>query len=255
MGNYNKNICNLVFFVSFSGIASNLSAQNIVPNPSFEIFGKCPKDYNVNYKKTIVPDWYMPTGGTADYFNSCTKIQVGVPQNFMGNCFAKDGNAYVGLILMLEPPADTAKPAKINYREYIEAKLKEPLAKSQWYVVKFYFSISTYSTFAINRLGAFLSEKKISNTLLNGILPCKPQIYMDTARIITEKDDWFEIADTIQAKGNEQYITIGNFYNDKKTSYKTLGLDGISRVQQARIKENQMAYYFIDMVSVIKIVK
>jgi hypothetical protein len=76
---------------------------------------------------------------------------------------------------------------------------------------------------------------------------------MDTTQLFMEKENWYEVTDTILAKGNEQYITIGNFYDDKRTRYKPLGLEGLSRVQQARVKENQMAYYFIDLVSVTKI--
>ncbi len=232
-----------------------LQAQNLVPNPSFEIFVKCPKDYNVNYRKELLPGWYMATGGTPDYFNSCTRIQVGVPQNFMGSCFAKDGNAYVGLMLLLDPPNDSVAPAKTNYREYIEARLNEPLTKGQFYLVTFYFSVGPYSTYAVNRLGAFFSEKRIGNRRSTRTLNYKPQVCMDSTKILTERQNWFAVSDTFLSNGNEQYITIGNFYDDKRTRYKTLNLEGISKVQQARIADNRIAYYFIDLVSVIKIDK
>lgn len=247
---------NLLITLSFLRTIFSVSpAQNLVPNPSFEVFDKCPKDYNVDYKKILVTGWYMPTGGTPDYFNVCAKTQVGVPQNFMGNCLAKDGGAYVGLILILEPPVDTTRPAKINYREYIGAKLNEPLLKDQWYVLKFHFSIATNSTYAVNRLGVYLSEAKIGQKLQTGVLEYKPQVFMDTTQIFMEKENWYEVSDTIQAGGNEQYITIGNFYDDKHTRYKNLGMEGLSRVQQNRIKESQMAYYFIDLVSVVRVDK
>jgi hypothetical protein len=246
-------ICSCIALAVFSILFSTITAQNLVPNPSFEIFDKCPKDYNVEYKKILVPGWYMPTGGTSDYFNVCAKAQVGVPQNFMGNCLAKDGGAYAGIILILEPPADSTKPAKINYREYLGTKLDHPLIKGQWYVVRFYFSIPSRSTYAVNRLGAYFSEEKIGHKLSTGVLSYKPQVYMDSVRMVTEKETWFEVVDTIQAKGNEQYMTIGNFYNDKQTRYEPLSLAGLSKIQQAKVTESQMAYYYIDWVSVTRI--
>jgi hypothetical protein len=232
-------------------IFPGLQAQNLVPNPSFEIFDKCPTDYNIKYKKTMLPGWYMATGGTPDYFNSCTRIQVGVPQNFMGSCFAKDGQAYAGLILLLEPSLNSdSKPT--DYREYLETRLTEPLIKDQWYRVTFYFSVAPYSTYAINRLGAYFSGKRIGNRRTTRILDFKPQISLDSTKILTEKQAWFALTDSFKAKGNERYMTIGNFYNDKETNYTTLDMTGISTLQQERITENKLAYYYIDLVSVVK---
>src|SRR6266568_4143817 len=84
-----------------------MTGQNLVPNPSFEIYDKCPNQYLATYRKMLVPGWLLPTGATPDYFNSCTKIQVGVPENFMGYCFAKEGQAYAGIILLFNPPKDS----------------------------------------------------------------------------------------------------------------------------------------------------
>lgn len=196
----------------------------------------------------------MATGGTPDYFNSCTRVQVGVPQNFMGSCFAKDGWAYAGIILLLEPLADSTSKST-DYREYVETKLQEPLQKGEKYCITFYYSVAPYSTYGVNRLGAYLSEKKIGNKLSTRILDYKPQIKTDSIDIKTEKQSWFMVTDTIEAKGNEQYLTIGNFYNDHHTQYRTLDTNGISKVQQSRIAQNKLAYYYIDLVSVVKINK
>lgn len=241
------------FYCVFSCL-TNVKAQNLVPNPSFETFNKCPNDYNVKYRKELVPGWYMATGGTPDYFNSCTRVQVGVPQNFMGSCFAKDGWAYAGIILLLEPSADSTSKST-DYREYIETKLSEPLHKGGMYSITFYYAIAPYSTYAVNRLGAYLSEKKIGNKLSTRILNYKPQVNTDSIAIQTEKQAWFMVTDTVEAKGNEQYLTIGNFYNDHRTKYQTLDTNGISKVQQSRIAQNKLAYYYIDVVSVVKVSK
>ena len=231
---------------------TNTESQNLVPNPSFEIFKKCPKEYSIASKKELIPDWLMPTRGTADYFNSCTLLQVGVPQNFMGYCYAKDGKAYAGIILFQDFAGDVQMKANFNYREYLQAKLIEPLQINQLYFVKFFYSIASYSTYSINRFGAYLSKQKISKRHSTGLLKCKPQIFIDSSKIVTERDNWFAVCDTFRAKGGERYITIGNFYDDAFTQKQNEDVSIYSNFLQNRILLNRIAYYYIDLVSVTK---
>ncbi len=252
----------IIKFILFACILlpDRMNAQNLVPNAGFEIFDKCPDNYLLTDRKMLVPGWYIPTGSTPDYFNSCTRVQVGVPENYMGYCLAKDGQAYAGIILLFNPPADSLAPAKENYREYIEAKLDSPLEKDQLYKVSFYYNIATYSTYAINRLGVYLSNelilKKVSKALpFIGVLNYKPQVTVDTSVIITERDNWQEVTGTYLAKGGEEYITIGNFYNDRITKYKLMDTSSLSKFMQYRIKKDKLAYYYIDLVTVSKIEK
>ena len=245
-----------IFFYGFI-LSNSITGQNLVPNPGFEEFDKCPDNYLVTDRKFLVPGWYIPTGSTPDYFNSCTRKQVGVPQNYMGYCLPKDGQGYAGMILLFNPPADSLAPAKENYREYIEAKLISPLEKGQLYKVSFFYNIATYSTYAINRLGIYFSEeiilKKLSKALpYIGILKYKPQIVMDSSLIITERDNWHEVTGTYLAVGGEEYITIGNFYNDRGTKYKIMDSSDLSTFLQNKIRKNKLAYYYVDMVSVCK---
>jgi hypothetical protein len=230
-----------------------LHGQNLVPNPSFEDYDECPNDKLLTYHKFLVPDWYLATGATPDYFNSCARKQVGVPKNYMGYCFAKDGQAYAGLILLFAPPVDSLAPAKKNYREYIEAKLNSPLEKEKTYKFSFFYAIATYSTFAMNRLGIYISNDLILKKLSTGVLNYKPQIIMDTAVIVTGRDQWYEVSGNYTAKGGEAYITIGNFYNDRKTNYVEMDVSGMNKFMRYVIKENNRAYYYIDLVSVTKI--
>jgi hypothetical protein len=228
-----------------------------VPNPGFEIFDKCPDNYLITDRKFLVPGWYIPTGSTPDYFNSCTRKQVGVPQNYMGYCLPKDGQAYAGIIVLFNPPADSLAPAKENYREYIEAKLNSPLEKDQLYKVSFFYNIATYSSYAINRLGVYFSKEiiiKKGNAVspFIGILKYKPQVVMDTSLINTERDNWHEVTGTYLAVGGEEYITIGNFYDDRATKYKIMDTSDLGKFMQYKIKKINRAYYYIDMVSVCK---
>lgn len=236
----------LVLFFSIQIVQS----QNLVPNSGFESYNRCPENYTFKYRKELVPGWYLPTGGTADYFNSCTKIQVGVPQNFMGYCLPKEGNAYAGLILMLDPKS---KIGNDDYREYLQARLVKALEKDKMYQVSFFAALATNSTYTINRIGACLSSKKIEKRRSTRILDYKPQVELDSLTLVTE-NDWFCISGIYKAAGGEEYITIGNFYNDKRTSYKQLELTGMSVIKKQQLKQNQQAYYYIDLVSVVEIV-
>jgi hypothetical protein len=63
-------------------------SQNLLPNPSFEIYTTCPIQYNTGGPLQCTP-WVPATGGTSDYFNACANpnplnLSVNVPLNFAG---------------------------------------------------------------------------------------------------------------------------------------------------------------------------
>jgi OmpA-OmpF porin, OOP family len=231
-------------------IYPDVISQNLVPNPGFEVYETCPENYTITYQKTLLPGWYMPTRGTPDYFNSCTRIQVGVPQNFMGMCMPKDGKAYAGIIVLLDPSPKSDKKSQTDYREYLQTKFIAPLKKNKLYDVQFYFAVAPYSMYSINRLGAYLSVKKISKRRSTKILHYRPQVSCDSSVIFTETAQWIGIKGIFKAKGGEQYMTIGNFYDDLNTSHKPMNLEGLGSILQNRIHGDQIAYYYIDNVSV-----
>ena len=237
----------LLFFMLFSGF---LFAQNLVPNPSFEAYEECPYDMTIYPKKKLIPHWYLPNKGTSDYFNSCTNLQVSVPENFIGNLWAYDGQAYAGIVLLEIHVEDTADEKDLNYREYLQAKLKKNLLTNQHYLVTIHYAVATYSTYAVNRLGVFFSEEKIKNRFSYQTLIYEPQISVPEDTVFTENNIWYELSDTIKADGGEQYITIGNFYPDKQTKFTILDISKLNLPLQDHIIKNGLAYYYIDMVSV-----
>jgi hypothetical protein len=200
--------------------------------------------------KDIVPGWYLPTKGTSDYFNSCSRFQVNVPNNFIGHMYARDGNAYMGIILIEKPSQDSIKSKMSNYREYLQTELITPLLRGKKYEVKFNYAIATYSTYAANNIGIHFSKEKIKKTRSSKLLNYSPQIKADTSILNTTTDMWFEVADTFIAQGGEKYLTIGNFYNDKKTQYLTLNASDLRKSLREKIERNKIAYYYIDMISV-----
>ncbi|MGC9375457.1 MAG: hypothetical protein ACP5DQ_10515 [Bacteroidales bacterium] len=237
----------LLFVVSFS---VNLFAQNLVPNPSFEEYDECPYDMTIYPQKKLIPHWYMPNRGTSDYFNGCTNLQVSVPANFIGNLWAYDGQAYAGIVLLELHVEDTVGQKDQDYREYLQAKLERPLIEDKYYRVTLHFAVATYSTYAVNHLGVYFSQKQIKNRRTFKTLEYKPQLVIPEDTIFTETNIWYTLDDTIKASGGEKFITIGNFYPDKDTDFKKLDISQFNLPLQDHINKNGLAYYYIDMVSV-----
>jgi len=239
-----------VIAVSFILLTLGTVGQNLVPNYSFEKFEECPDEVTVVSKKDLIPNWFMPTRGTTDYYNSCTIRQVNVPDNVMGSMYALDGEAYTGIILVERPPGDSQLKKPLHYREYLQSRLKQPLKKDSLYCIQFYFSIASYSTYAVDKLGLYVSRDQVSRRLSSKIIDVEPQISIDTLNIFTERDYWKQVCDTFRARGGEEYITIGNFYDDYHTKFKKLDYLIYRGTIQKKIKENKLAYYYVDVVSV-----
>src|SRR5690554_7904614 len=73
--------------------------QNLVPDPGFEDYKKCPKSVTQNVKQYPLKKWNPPTLGTSDYFNKCTKkAKVGIPRNQVGFQESRNGNGYAGIL-------------------------------------------------------------------------------------------------------------------------------------------------------------
>lgn len=70
--------------------------QNLVPNPSFEVFDTCP-DFLSQIGRAV--GWYA-SRPTPDYFNQCSQIFPWgtVPLNYFGYRTPASGGAYVGVI-------------------------------------------------------------------------------------------------------------------------------------------------------------
>ena len=184
----------------------SVTAQNLVPNPGFEIYETCPDSYTNRAPRQLVPHWRIPTRGTTDYYNSCSRFNVGVPMNMMGNCFAAEGVAYAGMILLEHPEKAEQGERPVNYREYLQAKLENPLERDSTYRVSCSFAFAGHSLYIAPVLGVHFSEKRISR---RRVRQANPQLGMDTACFEYEKEIWYEWVDTLTASGGEEYLTLG----------------------------------------------
>jgi len=216
-------------------LARGLSAQNLVENPSFELYETCPDalgtfDHDVR-------EWSTPTQGTTDYFNTCSKV-MGAPENFNGIQHPKFGDAYAGLYFYA--PAD--------YREYIQVPLKKTLRKGRAYLLDFYISLAEDSDFAIKDFGIVFSQnavavptkKTLSKRHLYTIKRNKIHLFeVNHPRFHENKSDWLRVKREFVAKGFERYLILGNLRSNARTN----------TIQTRRKESKKGAYYYIDMVS------
>ncbi len=242
-----KGIIVLCFILFLSTITAG---QNLIPNPGFEQFNECPTNYSDFKTSPNIPFWFSPTKASPDYYNACSKYNVGIPNNFMGYLFAKEGNAYLGILLAEKPDRIQKGLGPFNEREYIQVKLQEQLEKDTLYVVSFYYSVAKYSMFAVNSIGACLSSKKMHG---RKVLGCETIHINDTSVINNTTGEWLMMCDTIVAFGTEEYITIGSFLDDNIARFEKTDNSNIRQSIKQTMETNGYAYYLIDEVSVRKL--
>ncbi|GAB3995610.1 hypothetical protein GCM10028807_36220 [Spirosoma daeguense] len=233
--------------------------QNLVPNPSFEKYKTLPCGflsviYNTNVTNDLIPDnianyvenWYTPTSGTTDYwfFNNT------IPRNQNGkDCTngasiennqpsqARTGSGYIGLYVTYSGSAK-------NYREYAQVRLTKPLKQGYYYHVSFYAQISNNVNYCSNQLGALFSQSpiirptKVDSSQFGEPLLFTPQIM--PSEYICQPRQWVEVSKCFQASGGEEFLTIGNFFDDAHTFLQKKGSAGGAT----------FCYYLIDDITV-----
>lgn len=145
MKNFIVNI-SLILIVGVLFIKNSYS-QNLISNPSFEIYDTCPD--NASQIQHAL-NWFQPSWGTPDYYNSCYVsgvTNVDIPSNVFGYQNARTGNAYTGLF------AAYPWPDYPDYREYIEIKLDSTLVSGVKYYVRFFVSLSDSSVYSTDDIG------------------------------------------------------------------------------------------------------
>ncbi len=185
-------------------------SQNLVPNGSFECYSTCPDQYDqVSYAK----QWNSPVlhnGSWPDYHNSCDLYNgMGFPLNGNTGDSARTGAGCMGFMFW-----QNYDPAS---REYLQAKLLQPLQNGKCYQLTFYVKLYVALNMGIDRIGAHFSTAAISSASQN-LYGYIPQVQNTPGVPISSTTTWTQISGSFVATGGEDYITIGNFYNDASTT-------------------------------------
>ncbi len=224
----------IIILITYNAIS--FAQINQVANPSFEEIDSCPVGFS---QFNNITGWSTPInggGGDPELYNICCTLpsHCGVPtQSFVNSSqYPHFGNSYAGFDAVCSINAN-------NFREYIQSKLKKKLLSGNNYCVKFFVSLSDQSNAYIKPLGVYLDNGSVTAPAPHGLALVTPQVY-NTTQSLSDTVNWMKIEGSFVALGNEEYITIGNFFTDANSD---IGLKGAPTFW--------FAYYYIDDVSVI----
>ncbi|MCB9232372.1 MAG: T9SS type A sorting domain-containing protein [Bacteroidia bacterium] len=199
----------LYFLILITSFCLPGLAQNLVPNPSFESNSGCPGGI------AAVNNWYIVVnhGGSPDAFHTCSGngATFGAPGNVFGNQAARTGSCYIGFVTRF---------VSANFREYCQVQLTSPLVAGTTYEAEMYVSLSDGSGHGTGGYQWFFSSTPVTGAGGNGPLTMfTPQAANPMGNHITDQTNWVRISGTFVAAGGEQYLTIGNFFDDAATTF------------------------------------
>lgn len=209
-----------------------LRAQNLVPNPSFEEYKKLnctlikDKDLSGNSSRlafdSILYYWTSPTTGPGDVYNTLVdKSCYTNPlfNDYFGNIpIPKDGH-FMTMIALL---ADHLYKNYAQVRSYIQTSLTDTLKAGKLYLGGGYWALGggaqakplQVGDWVCNNLGLLYTNQPVGlDTPF--VLPYHPQINQED--INNDRFNWKKFYGCFTATGNEQYLTLGNFYDDAHT--------------------------------------
>ncbi len=224
----------LIFFLFIQG---NLSAQNLVQNPSFETVSpanlKCSWYLTNTEFAAAISNWTAPTAGSTDLFHSslatsCFCSPFSTDPSSPGTQAPRTGSSMSAMFVY-------GNGGCSPYREYLQGSLSSPLVVGQQYCIEFYVSLADYSTYACNNIGLYFTNAAFYSGSMC-VYSVTPQV--NYTGIITNKTAWTLISLTYTATAPYTFFTIGNFYNDAATTTTNVG----GSISQTR--------YFIDDVDI-----
>lgn len=226
------------YFVALAAtfLLLNLSAQedNYVPNGSFEN-SDLRKLKSQGQLEEYTENWFSATEALLDLYAEGMKSEkVNIPNNVYGKQEAAEGVCYAGFRAFSKDP-------KLP-RTYFEVELDSDLEKNQLYCVSFDISLSDLSRYAVNGVGAYLSDRKIEqgNT---GALNRKASVLHKSDKVMSLQDGWETVCGTFIGTGEEEFLVIGGFHKDSDVEdekmKKPVGITGVIKNQ---------AYYYLDNV-------
>jgi hypothetical protein len=221
--------------ILFTSVLLQSSAQNLVPNPSFEDTLGCPYQWD-GILMGYAANWFQPTWGSSDLFTGCHLV----PQSFNGYQYANTGSAYAGFIASCHTQfgCDTDN---IN-REYLSVRLLDSLEAGTRYFCNFSVSRADSVQYAAT-FGVLFSDSLHQASTMN--LPYTPHYETPIAHL--DRLNWTNYSFSFIAAGGEEFITIGNFRGLQSSDAYYTGGGG-----DPNYSEYRFAYYYIDDVCLTK---
>jgi len=197
-------------------VPSLTSAQNLVPNPSFEEYLVCPSQ--PGFLNTSQPRYWYEWDQSPEYFNACAGSVLGdslvdVPWNGMSFQYAYDGDAYVGAAAFLGD----------EFHELFGAQLLNPMVPGQTYYASVRVNLAMNGNYwqvawACNNLGMLfvMNDHPWGGHTDPEFAPRNyAQVY--TPEIVTDTANWILVSGSFIADSAYRYIVLGNFFDDAHT--------------------------------------
>ena len=225
----------ILFFVFTISVATAIS-QDLIPNGGFEEFNYKPLKWNTSGAdfSGILKNWNSPTQASPDAYGPGIQAPSFWKKQGFGFITPIEGKGFVGLTLY------GCTEGKPHCREYLQARMSEPLVPGQQYELSFYVS-PLPKGLRINNIGVAFSYDSIAMKLDRKIDLTPTSNIKKVVAVSPGK--WVKAKLLFQAKAREKYILLGNFFADKETKTR----------KDPIYTKLKYAYYYFDDVRLIKI--
>jgi hypothetical protein len=213
-------------------LCADVFAQNLVTNSDFEYYTTCPDA--VGELPNATP--WLGAGTSADYYNACANSTIpylGLPIAGFGYQYAHSGNGFAGI--MCYYGNGTSK------REYLHAQLSQTMNPNRVYLVSLYVNLFNNSKYAVKNIAVSFTNTTFDSPN-EDVVNLNSNVYLFGKPMIKDTLNWIKITGLYVGQGTEQFITVGNFFDDAGTELENINLTG----------EN-FSYYYIDDVLVEEI--
>jgi hypothetical protein len=199
---------NTTLIILITLLGASLSAQNLVPNGSFEEGIECPSF--IGNVTAQCSDWYgsilsdNENDPTPEWFHDCSELEAFTPPDVaFGFQFPQEGLGYAGLVSYIS--------VDNNYRETIGVELNEPLQEGNTYLVEFFVSnISLVETgFGVNNFG--FNFTTYSHYIESSFPINESHFSIDS--IISIGSSWIFVSEQFESDSAYTHLHIGNFFD------------------------------------------
>ena len=206
--------------------------EKLILNMDFEKRIKGEDVTEINNIDILGTDITSPTEIKADVFHANGSGDVGIPANIYGveNPTSENGGeVYTGIVAY--------KPGKAaGERSYITIALKKgdtpvTLKKGLTYCVEYSLSLSESSKFACNNLAMYFSKDQVGEGGAGAVYVSNDPKEKKGADYVVKGlgnkvyngfFGWEKVCNVYTAKGDEKYVTIGNFDKNEMTKFQSV---------------------------------
>jgi outer membrane protein OmpA-like peptidoglycan-associated protein len=185
----------------------------------------------------------------ADLFSKEASNDVGIPNNIYGTeeTTAEGGeNVYAGIVAY-KPGKQAAERSYITIP--IAKKGKAGLTKGMTYCVEYSISLSESSKFACNNLGLYFTDKAPAAGESEALYADGDHLVKSAVNgIYNGYFGWDKVCNIYIAKGDEKFITIGNFDRNEKTLFQSM-----KKPKDSEVEALLHAYYYVDNIIIRQI--